>query len=133
MSQKILVVDDEPEMRNVIQQTLEPHGYQITLATCGDEGLQGVAVDQLDLVILDGALPEMSHYEFMKRLGGSSNVDRPRVLVLTAIWDQGGVQESNTTADLYNPQGEIVSSPHWLPAIVKRALYTPTRDRIYYL
>lgn len=133
MSQKVLVVDDEPQMRSRIQQTLEPRGYQVTLATCGEEGLQGVAVDQPDLVILDGGLSDMSHHEFMKRLGGSSNGDRPRVLVLTAPWDHGGLHEPNTGADLYNPQGEIVHSPHWLLPLVKRLLNFPPRQIVHEL
>lgn len=50
---KILVIDDDPDFVESIRLILEPHGYVVTSAGSGDEGLRQVAAEKPDLVILD--------------------------------------------------------------------------------
>jgi CheY-like chemotaxis protein len=52
-NEKILVVDDDPDLVEVIRLTLEPNGYQVFSATSGGEGLEKIKELHPDLIILD--------------------------------------------------------------------------------
>lgn len=64
-TQKILVADDNEEILNILQILLESEGYQVFLASNGDEALEKVS-DEIDLVILDVMMPGKSGLEVCK-------------------------------------------------------------------
>ena len=59
----ILVVDDEPQIRRVMRSTLSTHGYLITEAKTGEEGVEAVRKERPDLVLLDINMPGMGGLE----------------------------------------------------------------------
>ena len=67
-ARKILVVDDEPEVRKLMEHFLTDRGYEVRLAANGREGL--VAIDSFvpDVVLLDMHMPEMDGVETLKQL-----------------------------------------------------------------
>jgi DNA-binding NtrC family response regulator len=77
---KILVVDDEPAMREVLQMRLEEWGYQVRLASNGLEGREFVADYDPDIVISDVIMPECSGLELLRNLKGD-RPDRPVILI----------------------------------------------------
>ena len=79
---KILIVDDEPRIRELIEEHLEHEGYQCTQASDGAAALAAVAAGGIDLVILDVMMPFMDGMTCLKemRLRG---MDVP-VIILTA-------------------------------------------------
>jgi DNA-binding NtrC family response regulator len=77
---KILVVDDEPAMREVLQMRLEEWGYQVRLASNGLEGRELVADYDPDIVISDVIMPECSGLELLRNLKGD-RPDRPVILI----------------------------------------------------
>ncbi|MDR2919494.1 MAG: response regulator [Tannerella sp.] len=64
----ILVVDDESQIRRLLEITLSSSGYKITEATTGKEGIQMAASHQPSLVILDLGLPDMDGIDVLKNL-----------------------------------------------------------------
>lgn len=92
MAKQILILSSSPEIIQRLRATLEPEGYMVTVLAADAEVAEEVARCRPDVVILAAGLaePELRVYENqnMKRLGGSSSLDRPRVLVLSSR-DQG--------------------------------------------
>jgi two-component system alkaline phosphatase synthesis response regulator PhoP len=85
MSKKILVVDDKKELRSLLKAYLSEEGYEVVLASNGQEALFAARQQKPDLIILDLMMPEMGGYEFMRLY--SREVDTP-VLILTAKLDE---------------------------------------------
>jgi len=72
MSEKIkpliLVIDDEPQIRRLLQMTLTAHDYDVTVAATGQDGLNAAASKPPELIILDMNLPDIHGIEVLKRL-----------------------------------------------------------------
>lgn len=79
---RILVVDDEPHIVDVVRAYLAREGHEVTTAGDGDAALERIATDPPDLVILDVMLPRRSGFDVLRELRarGSS----PAVIMLTA-------------------------------------------------
>ena len=71
---KVLVVDDEPQIRRALRTTLEAHGYEVATVGTGEEGVLGVAEMAPDLVLLDLGLPDVDGAEVIGRLRAFSEV-----------------------------------------------------------
>src|ERR687895_2987705 len=71
---KVLVVDDEPQIRRALRTSLEAHGYDVATVGTGDEGVVGAASGAPDLVLLDLGLPDMDGTEVIRRVRGFSEV-----------------------------------------------------------
>jgi two-component system response regulator VicR len=95
---KILVVDDEATICDLVRIRLEKNGYQVVSALSGKEALELIQKENPDLVVLDIMMPEMDGYEVMKRMREDLKVNIP-VMLLTAkstdndVWEgwQSGV------------------------------------------
>jgi two-component system response regulator MprA len=79
---KVLIVDDEPAVRESLERALRLEGYEVTLAGNGEEALVAVADHHPDAVVLDVLMPRLDGITACKRLRASG--DRTPVLVLTA-------------------------------------------------
>jgi len=80
MKPRILVVDDEPAIRDTMRMILDYDGYETVLAASGQEALQVVERDAPDLVFLDIKMPGMDGLEVLSRIR-ASNVTVPVVIV----------------------------------------------------
>ena len=65
---KILVIDDEPHIVELLRSRLQAHGYDVVTAANGKEGLERVQQENPDLIILDILMPAMDGYTFVRRL-----------------------------------------------------------------
>ncbi|MBS1114272.1 MAG: chemotaxis protein CheY, partial [Nitrospirae bacterium] len=70
----ILLIEDEPQMRRFLRITLQGHGYRLTEAATGQEGLTQAATRNPDVILLDLGLPDMDGLEVTKRLRAWSQV-----------------------------------------------------------
>jgi two-component system KDP operon response regulator KdpE len=96
---KILIVDDEPGLRDLVRINLEHEGFEVVQAENGIQGLAAVREEHPDLVIMDVMMPEMDGWEACKRLREFSQVP---VLMLTArVQSQDIVTGLNSGADDY--------------------------------
>jgi len=80
MSARILVVDDEPQIRRVMRVTLGGAGYVVADARSGEEGIQKLREERFDLVLLDVNLPGIGGIETCRQIRARSDV---RVMILT--------------------------------------------------
>ena len=81
---RILVVDDEPHIRRVLDAMLGTEGFDVVLASGGAEGLRAIASGSIDLVILDLYMPGASGLEILAKIRTDpENADTP-VIILTA-------------------------------------------------
>ena len=84
MPKRILVVDDEPQLRHVIQLILDLEGYETLNARGGAEGLRVLAQQPVDLVVLDLLMPEVDGWEVLRQLKSQGRADAIPVILLTA-------------------------------------------------
>ena len=88
--QKILIIDDDPDIREALTIILDSQGYQVETAKYGAEGLDKVRDQKPDLIILDLIMPGMGGFAVFKEL---KRPDRPewhdiRILVLTSLREE---------------------------------------------
>jgi two-component system, OmpR family, phosphate regulon response regulator OmpR len=81
---RILMIDDDPRLAAMVAEYLGEAGFRVSVAPAGRSGLERLAHDPYDAVVLDLMLPDMDGLEVCRRLRGSS--DTP-VLMLTARGD----------------------------------------------
>jgi heavy metal response regulator len=79
---RILLVEDEPRMANVIAKGLREQSYAVDMAQDGDAGLYQAAINDYDVVVLDVLLPQRDGYEVCREL--RKRGDTTPVLMLTA-------------------------------------------------
>jgi two-component system, OmpR family, response regulator MprA len=79
---KLLVIEDEPRMVELLQKGLTEEGHMVHCACHGGEGLRMARTDQFDVIILDVMMPKVSGYEVARRLRAENNTTA--VLMLTA-------------------------------------------------
>ena len=82
--ERILVVDDEPDIVALVAYHLAKAGYRVSTASSGTEALESTRRDRPALVVLDLMLPGMSGYEVLEQLRASDATRSVAVLMLTA-------------------------------------------------
>ncbi len=80
-SRRILIVDDEIEIRRALQRHLVAHDFEVTVVGSGEEALDEITLRRPDLMLLDLGLPGMSGLEVCKRVRAISNLP---IIVLSA-------------------------------------------------
>ncbi len=84
MGKKILVVDDEPQIVNLISLRLKESGYEILTAGDGQTALQKAREEKPDLIILDLMLPKMDGYKVCALLKADMRFNKIPIILLTA-------------------------------------------------
>jgi DNA-binding response OmpR family regulator len=120
MPKHILTVDDEVNIRRLVEINLQHAGYRVSCAADGQEALEKIAADRPDLVLLDVIMPRLDGFEVLRRLkSDSATVEIPVVMLTVKAMNadvfegwQGGVHYYLTKP----------FSPQELLLVVKRAL-----------
>ena len=119
MKSKILIVDDEETIRNVLSEHLRPHGYTIEVAGSGQEALKILEKEEFDLIIADVRMPEMDGVELLQKVS-KLYPDMAKIL-LTGYNDEHASEyafDSEGVFKIEKPYGEE------LMIVIKRALET---------
>lgn len=88
MRKKILVVDDNAELLELLALSIKSAGYAIATATDGLDALQKARTIEPDLIVLDLILPEMDGFAVCESLRRSSDTSKIPVIVLTGLCSQ---------------------------------------------
>jgi twitching motility two-component system response regulator PilH len=85
MGKKVLVVDDDPDVRLFSITVLEENGYTPLEATNGEEGMQLIKKENPDLVILDVLMPRESGIRLYRQMKTDKKLDKIPVIMLSGI------------------------------------------------
>jgi two-component system KDP operon response regulator KdpE len=110
--QRVLVVDDDPQILRAVRTSLQARGYEVTTAANGETALDVLSEDPCDLVVLDLGLPGIDGHEVIRRVRGWSEVP---IIVLT-------VRESQHDKVLALDHGadDYVTKPFAMPELLAR-------------
>jgi two-component system, cell cycle response regulator DivK len=84
MSKRILVVEDQPDNRQIIRDMLAPTDYEITEAENGEEALTAIAKQRPDLILMDIQLPIMDGYEATRRIKADASLRSIPIIAVTS-------------------------------------------------
>jgi two-component system KDP operon response regulator KdpE len=118
---KVLVVDDEPQIRRALRTSLQAHGYEVATVGTGEEGVLGAAELAPDLVLLDLGLPDMDGADVIRRLRAFSEV--PVIILSVRDAQHDKVAALDAGADDY------VTKPFAMEELLARARVALRRYR----
>ncbi len=102
----ILVVDDDPIVRNVVREHLRRNGYTVIETSSGEEALDAVGKQDVDAILLDLCMPGMSGWETLERLRKIPSAAEVPVVVLSVL------SPATRTADVPTTQGWVQKPFH---------------------
>jgi len=105
MSKRILVVEDQPDNRQIIRDMLAPTGYEIMEVENGEEALAAIAKQRPDLILMDIQLPIMDGYEATRRIKADPALQSIPIIAVTS-YALGGEEKKARSAgcDEYVPK-----------------------------
>lgn len=114
---EILVVDDQPEVVEVIRRGLEDEGYRVSSAGTGERGLEMASATSYDVVILDVILPGIDGFEVARRLR-DRGITTPILMLTQRDTEEDVIHGLEEGADAYLPKpfriGELQAHLHAL-------------------
>ena len=84
---KILIVDDDEDMIALSARWLEKAGYEVIKATSGKEALELLNTDNIDLILLDYAMPDMEGHEVLRAIRQNEKTSSTPVIIRTGMDD----------------------------------------------
>ena len=103
MSKNVLVVDDSPSIRQIVEVTLKSAGYSITTAGDGQDALDKCQFNRFDFVLTDQNMPKMDGLTLIKALRRIGAYARTPIMVLT----------TETSSDMKS-QGKAAGATGWM-------------------
>jgi len=119
---RVLVVDDEPNIRELVQVALKFYGCAVTTGATGNDALRLAATDRPDLIVLDVMLPDLDGFEVCRRLRASDN--EVPIIFLTAR-----DTTSDTVTGLALGGDDYITKPFSVEALVARVRAVLRRAR----
>lgn len=101
MPKKILVVDDEEDISELVRYNLASEGYEITCAASGEEAIRLVGSKPLDLLVLDLMLPGISGIDVARKLRSDQKTRHIPIIMLTARSEESDIIKGLELADDY--------------------------------
>lgn len=132
MAQRILVVDDDPQIVRLVRSYLEQAGYQVLTAADGSNALRLIRTEHPDLVILDLMLPDRDGWDITRVVRGDEQLARlPLIMVTARVDDTDRIVGLELGADDYitkpfNPR-EVIAR---VRAVLRRATGGPTPSHV---
>jgi two-component system KDP operon response regulator KdpE len=109
---KVLVVDDEPQIRRVMRATLASQGYEVHAVRSGEEALAAVRERRFDLILLDVNMPGMGGIEACREIRAGSDV----AIVMLTVRNT----EADKVAALDAGADDYVTKPFSMPELLAR-------------
>lgn len=85
---KVLLVDDDPDFVEAVKVIVQSGGYEVNVASDGKEGIEAVAKNRPDLIILDVMMPVMDGHQACAELKGNKETADIPIILLTAVADR---------------------------------------------
>jgi len=123
---RILIVDDQPDIRLMCRVNLQLEGYEVIEAPDGDAGLEMTRSERPDLVLLDVMMPGLDGWEFMKEIKADEETADIPIVLLTAR-----VQREDEIRGWLSGAADYLAkpfNPSTLTDVVRRALMMGNED-----
>ena len=119
---KILVVDDDPDIRMVLTALLESKGYQVVTAGNGKEGLDSLKAEKPDLMILDLLMSEMDGFTVMQKLQDPrwSKYANIPIMVLTSVREDASRRRYELETGVSMDVDDYIEKPINPPVVLER-------------
>jgi DNA-binding response OmpR family regulator len=126
MSKKILVVDDNADMREIMQLYMGGQGFTVIIAGDGIEGIEVAKLENPDLIVTDARMPKLDGIEMVKRLRNQPQFNKVPIIIVTGVGSEMQRNAYNTGADcvLLKPV-----TPSELVAKINALIDSPTQQR----
>jgi excisionase family DNA binding protein len=117
----ILIVDDDPRLREFVRVNLEMEGYTVREAASADEGLAALEDESPDLILLDVMMPEVDGWEMLRRVQERHGVGSIPVVMFSGKVDEEEMRDAAARGAQgfigkpFNPQQLIESTKQLLP------------------
>ncbi len=85
---KVLLIDDDPDFVEAVRVIIASGGYDVRVAYDGAEGLEAVAAEKPDLIVLDVMMPVMNGHEACAKLKANPATAKIPIILLTAVADR---------------------------------------------
>jgi two-component system KDP operon response regulator KdpE len=118
---RVLVVDDEPQIRRALRTSLEAHGYEVATAGTGEEGILAAAETAPELVLLDLGLPDLDGTEVIERVRSFSDVP----VIVLSVRDR----QADKVAALDAGADDFVTKPFGVEELLARLRAALRRTR----
>lgn len=89
--EKILVVEDEEDILELVRYNLTKEGYRVSVTASGEEAMKKVPIEKPDLIVLDLMLPGVDGLEVCRRLKGDPQTQHIRIIMLTAKGEESDI------------------------------------------
>jgi len=109
---RVLVVDDEPQIRRAMRTSLEAHGYEVRTVGTGKEAVVSAAEDNPELVLLDLGLPDLDGTEVIRRVRSFSKVP----IIVLSVRDR----QTDKVAALDAGADDYVTKPFGVDEVLAR-------------
>ena len=83
MAKKILIVEDEELLLNLLKKKLEELNYEVFIAKDGIMGLKAIKENELDLILLDVVMPKMGGFELLEKMGEDETIKKIPVVIIS--------------------------------------------------
>ena len=126
---RILVVDDTPKNVKLLADLLSVKGYDVETAASGQEALDKIEQVELDLVLLDVVMPNMSGYEVCRRIRASAQTEMLPVVMVTAL-DPGEERVKGIEAGCDDFLSKPINQPELLARVRSLLRIKSLRDQL---
>jgi len=93
VKKKILIIEDEKTLRFILAQQLEEEGFEVLEAIDGEEGLQKLKENKVDLIILDLLLPGMDGFEVLSIIKKNPELSQIPVIILSNFGEKERIEK----------------------------------------
>lgn len=125
----ILIVDDDPDVREAVKIILETQPYELIFASNGEECLEQVKKNTPDIIILDLLMPKKDGFEVIKELRGHPSYPRIPILVLTAVKKEAAGRRYELETALRMDVDDYIEKPIQPDDLIDRVKRILTRAR----
>lgn len=111
---RLLVVDDDDDIRELLSMALGIAGHEILTASDGPDALDVLAAEPVDLIVLDVSMPQMSGLEVARRVRAKPPDHEPLILMLSAMGDPDDI-----AAGLAAGADSYATKPFHIPSLTR--------------
>ncbi|HXY61815.1 MAG TPA: response regulator, partial [Nitrospirota bacterium] len=115
MNNKILIIDDEPDIVDLVSYNLKKDGFRVTSASDGEEALTKIRKDKFDLVVLDLMLPNIQGGELCRIMKNDPKTACTPIIMLTAKGE-----EVDRVMGLENGADDYITKPFSIRELIAR-------------